>query len=486
MLQLPVELRLIILRLLPREDMFTLLTVSKELKALVHPLFYEHMLFTKAGFAFPHAPNPFPLLDVPNLQVLNPVPDEERESIVNGIHTITIVPHFFASCAGWQNLQKRILPPNAEVLKVELAFPSPDGIACGHRPVRCGHCGRCQMNDDDHDADGAHPFPECGFIDALHSITPNKVVIKNYPALLNGRSSTCLPKLADAASEFVVVLEPHALPNSETVGGYYFADACPDGDDHMGAMALMDMIPSNATEVTLVFMTPKPGTEWAPGCKHYEYDWYARGCVTPCPCGGGCCDRDVLHSDDDVEEEQQSCWQSEFWRDLASGVAKSKARINIVNYSAIIPDGVNRFEALETLKRGGKRLTARKTFLNELRDAHETKEAYDARLPNVHLMSMENWIRSGAWEDVFERKEISLWLDRVEKLKTKAKWKAIAKKPKTKTAKQKVKSAKASTTKDGTQSAEAASADTAKQATFSEPADRSVPMEIDATSSSGL
>ena len=29
MLQLPVELRLIILRLLPREDMFTLLTVSK-------------------------------------------------------------------------------------------------------------------------------------------------------------------------------------------------------------------------------------------------------------------------------------------------------------------------------------------------------------------------------------------------------------------------------------------------------------------------
>lgn len=427
MLQLPVELKLMILRQLPREDLFALLTVSKEVKALVHPLFYERMLLTRAGFAFPHAPNPYPFLDIPNLKSPTPVSDEERDTIMNGVRSVTIASHHFAACAGWQNIQTLHRPLKADVLTIELAYPSLDGISGCHKPVSCGRCGRCQMfdDDDDHLDDDGHPFPDCGFVDALHKLSARKIIVKNYPALLNGEG-VCLQKLAESATEFVVVLEPISLMSRALGEGEYFADACPDGSEHLGATAVMGMIPRNVKNLTLVFMTRFPGAEWGPDCKHYNLDWYDRGCTTPCPCGGGC--HDNMDMFDELETEQMSCWQSEFWKELARGIADSKARVTIVNYSAIIPDGVNRYDALKALDHG-KRRTVRKKFLRELRKAHESKEAYDARLADVRLVSMENWIHSGAWEDVFERKEVSRWLDRVEKLKAKAKWKAIAKKP---------------------------------------------------------
>lgn len=118
--------------------------------------------------------------------------------------------------------------------------------------------------------------------------------------------------------------------------------------------------------------------------------------------------------------EQQSCWQSAFWQDLADGIAALTAHITIVNYSAIIPEGVGRYEALDALEKG-KRSTVRKTILRHLRKAHDSQEEYEARASNVRFVSMENWIRSGAWGDAFEAKEIQSWLTRVERRKSKAK-----------------------------------------------------------------
>lgn len=426
LLQLPVELKLMVLRLLPREDLLNTLTVSKELKALAHPLFYERMLFTKAGFAFPHAPNPYPFLDIPNLKVPAPVSDSDREGIISGVRSITVPSHYFAICAGWQNLQQRHLLTKTDVLTINLAYPSLDGIACCHKPISCGRCGNCQMGHDEDEEDSSHPYPECGFVDALRKLTARKIIVKNYPVLLNGESSTILPQLADKASEFVVVLEPYSLMSKQFGEAEYFADTCPDGTENLGASALMSMIPPNVTDLTLIFKTCSPESEWSPFCKHYNYEWYERGCSTPCPCGGGCHDSNSFF--DDYEEEQQSCWQSAFWKDLASGVADSKARITIVNSSAIIPDGVNRFETLDALRNRNKRPTVRKQFLRALRKAHDTKDAYEKRLSNVRLLSMESWILSGASEDVFDRKEISRWLEHVEQRKAKAKAKVTTKK----------------------------------------------------------
>lgn len=414
MLQLPVELKLVILRQLPGEDLFTLLSVSKQFKPLVHPVFYERMAFTKAGFAFAHAPNPYPFLNIPNLKGQLSVSDEEREAIMKGIRQITVAPHDHAWCTGWQTIQTSHLPARAEVLKIELAYPYRDGMACCHKPDICGGCPVYEDEDEDH----IHPHLLCGFIAALANVRAKKIVITNFPALLNGASPlVSLPTLAKNASEMVIVLKPHTLEDTSYREGPYFANLCPDGDKYLGASALMNMIPAGVKHLTLVFYTSYSNAEWAPYCKHYEYDWYQDGCVTPCPCGGGCHGGGMSFGDDML---QQSCWQSAFWIDLASGMAASKAHITIVNYSAIIPDGLDRYEALRALDKG-KRSTVRKTILRQLRKAHASQEEYEARAADIAFVSMESWIRSGAWEDVFGRKEINRWIARIEKLESKAK-----------------------------------------------------------------
>lgn len=420
MLKLPAELRLMILRQLPSEDLLTLLAVNKDLKAFVHPLFYERMLFTRHGPAFPHAPNPYPFIDIPNLKVTTPVSNEERTSIAKSVRSITIAAHSFTACRGWLNIQTPHMPPKADVLAIELAYPSRDGVAECHKPVYCECCGDYAMGYDEDDECASHPYPECAFVDALNGIVVKKIVVKNYPALLNG-AGLCLPKLAESVTDFVVVLKPHSLEDLRFCEGPYFADACPE--DNLGATAIMRMIPPSVTDLTLVFWTDWPGRKWSPNCKHYNWEWYERGCSSPCPCGGGCHDGDSFLDEGDAQ--QQSCWQVAFWKKLARGIAASKARITIVNYSSIPPDGVNRYELLEA-RDGGKRPTVRKTFLRELRKAHKTKAEYEARVADVHLVSMESWLRSGAWEDVFNRKDVARWLERVEKQQEKAKSKAAS------------------------------------------------------------
>ncbi|EJT47688.1 hypothetical protein A1Q1_03465 [Trichosporon asahii var. asahii CBS 2479] len=388
MLQLPVELKLMIVRQLPCDDLLSLLTVCRELKALVHPLFYDHLRFAKAGFAFPHAPNPYPFLDISNLQVPNPVSNKERAGIQNRVRTITIPCHPHDTCVGWERLQEpRSVTVKAEVLTIELAFPCQNGIAECHDPVCRHNCDKCKSysyHHYDHPDDGGHPFPTCKFFDGL----------------------AFLPELAKSASRFVVALEPHNFKVSRFRDERYPyfddpEDDCPHG--HAGAKKLMAIIPSNVTDITLVFKTISPEIEWAPNCKHHDTGWYEEGCPS-CPCG---CDASQVGS-----TKQQSCWQSDLWLQLATAVAASRARVTIVNYSSIIPEGVKREDAFKGLKRG-KRYTVRQQFLTLLRKAHKSQEEYEARLKDVHLVSMESWIRSGPWEDVFKRSELSGWFDHI-------------------------------------------------------------------------
>lgn len=205
------------------------------------------------------------------------------------------------------------------------------------------------------------------------------------------------------------MLEPHSLPDNRPNEAGQFADICPLGTDNAGITKLRFMIPDKVTDITFVFMTRSPDAEWGPRCKHYCREWYeGRDPYFPCDCDA--CYWELC--DEDNREKQQSCWQSTFWRYLAGGIARTKARVTLVNYSAIVPDGVNRLDALDALK-SGKRFTVRKQFLRELRKAHKSQEEYDARLDEVRLISMESWICSGAWEDVFERKELGAWFDHI-------------------------------------------------------------------------
>lgn len=410
MLQLPVELKLMIVRQLPCEDLVSLLAVCRQLKALVHPLFYDHLRFAKAGFAFPHAPNPYPFLDIPNLQVPNPVSNKERAGILNRVRTITIPCHPYDTCAGWERLQgPRSVTVKAEVLTIELAFPCQNGIAECHDPVCLRNCDVCKSRSShryDHPNDGGHPFPKCRFFSGLGKSTAETIVIKNYPILSDGVRASFLPKLGKSASRFVAVLEPHKFndPQYRDDGYQFYED--PDEEcpyDCSGARTIMRIVPSNVTEITLVFKTTSPVVEWGPDCKHHGSQWYEEGCPL-CLCGCG--------FSETSSTEQRSCWQSDVWPQLATAVAASKARVTIVNSASVIPEGVKREDALKALK-SGKPYTVRQKFLSLLRKAHKSQEEYEARLADVHLVSMESWICSGAWEDVFKRSELSGWFDHI-------------------------------------------------------------------------
>lgn len=422
MLQLPAELRLIIVRQLSREDKFSLLTVCKELKTFVHPLFYEHLLFTTLGFAFPHAPNAYPFLEIPNVHVRDPVSVEERENIMKRVRSITIARHNHNDCADWPKFQKQTsLAAKADVLTFELAEPSPNGIAECHERVWPPNCDICDEDPDheyEHEDDG-HPFPDCGFISSVGKSTAETIVIKNYPILSNGIRESSLFNMDDSASRFVVLLKPNYYKASDFRDmydmydsyGHHGDDGCPYGS--LGTRKLLKMISSEVKDVTLVFMTNSPNVEWAPDCKHYDSHWYD-GTYGDCSC---CYDsEDWEMSAGKKRKKQNSCWQFSLLRQLAKGIAASKARFTIVNYSSIIPDGVERDKALRALKTG-KRATVRKKFMRELHKAHQSQGEYEARLADVRFVSMKSWILSGAWENVFERKELGPWFDHIAKKK---------------------------------------------------------------------
>lgn len=213
----------------------------------------------------------------------------------------------------------------------------------------------------------------------------------------------------------------------EDFDGFYSDDPddiCPYGPG--GATALMKMIPPDVSDLTMLFRTRSPDEEWSPGCKHHSSNWYEG----PCLCGG------IWLEDHDCglsvtrRTKQKTCWQSAFWKDLARAIADSEARVTLVNYAAIIPDGVNRSEAVEALK-SNRRHTVRKKLTSELRKAHESEEEFEARLADVRFMSMESWICSGAWEDVFKREELKGWFDHIAKMRKAQK--AAAKKSETAT-----------------------------------------------------
>lgn len=426
MLQLPAELKLMIVRQLSREDLFSLFFVCKELKSFIHPLFYEHLLYTRMGFAFPHAPNAYPFLDIPNLHVRDPISAEERGDIMKRVRSITIPKHHHGKCGRWHEFQaKRRLAANADFISIELANPTSDGIAQCHEPVWPPACDLCEddLDHDCHDEECGHPYPDCSFMDSLGKSTAETIVIKNYPILLNGVKDSFLSKQIPSASRFVFLLEPHTLdPEFDDMYDSFDDhdnEACPWGN--RGLERLLDMIPSSAKDVTLVFKTNDPTAEWAPDCKHYDGHWYDGG-YPHCSCCYDSDDWDV--GAERKRKKQHSCWQSSFWRELAKGVAASKARFTLVNYSSIIPDGVERDKALRALK-SGKRATVRKKLTLELRKAHKSEEEHEMRLADVRFASMENWIRSGAWENIFERRQLNIWFEHIAK-KRKAK-KAAAK-----------------------------------------------------------
>lgn len=355
MLQLPTELKLEILQQLPCEDLFSVLTGCKELKALVHPLFYGHMLFTSRGYAFPHASIPYPFSDEPSTDGPAMLTDDERWDIIERLKSVTVPPHPQTMCADWLARKPAFFAPSTtEVLRIELARPSPGGVASCPHPVTCGDCNGCRESQGDENRNVnetvktcGFPISQCEFIGALYETWPEKIVIKNYAVLLHGGcDDDTLPHMVTCASEFVVVLEPHSLPDNRPNESGQFADICPLGTDNVGITKLHFMIPDDVTDVTLVFMTRSPDAEWGPRCKHYCREWYeGRDPYFPCDCDA--CYWELC--DEDNRTEQQSCWQSTFWRYLAGGIASTKARVTLVNYSAIIPDGVNRLPCASSL-----------------------------------------------------------------------------------------------------------------------------------------
>ncbi|EJT47685.1 hypothetical protein A1Q1_03462 [Trichosporon asahii var. asahii CBS 2479] len=419
MLQLPAELNLMIVRQLSREDLFSLFFVCKELKAFIHPLFYEHLLYTSMGFAFPHAPNAYPFLDIPNLRVRDPVSAEEREDIMKRVRSITIARHNHEDCAGWPKFQEHgSLEAKAELLSIELAGPSPDGIAECHERVWPPDCDICEDDPDhrySHENIG-HPFPTCAFVESLGKSTAETIVIKNYPILSDGVRPDFLCEVINSASHFVILLEPHFFKVSQfsDTYDYLYFDEYPEDDCPYGFRAvktLLSIIPPDAKDVTLIFKTRSPEIEWAPDCIHYgsRGDWHDDGC-SQCACS---CDSDGWDRCSETKSaKQRSCWQSSVLSKLASGIAASKARFTLVNYSSIIPDGAERDKALRALK-SGKRITVRKKLARELRKACKSQEDFEARLADVRFVSMESWICSGAWEDIFERKELDAWFEHI-------------------------------------------------------------------------
>lgn len=388
--KLPAEVLLCVFCHLRRHDLAQVCKVNSYFRQLARPLFYRFGTFTKFGLHFPGAPNPYPYLDIPELGVERLSP-EEITRISSNLREVDVWQHSPSDCYAFQNAIEGCKPRNVDVLHVaaaqRLLEAYGEEIYWGEFPHDIAFP-RSALDNWDRQCVCSECAPHCFFLSLMERSASKlgKVVLREAPlGWHEGFYGMDLPELWPSR-EFVAVLDSHDITDhADTVW-----------DCQQVFWGLQPLWP--APTVTIVLWTGAAGGHWMPPCVHFDHLFDEN----PDPA-------DEVDPDAEVAEGAQPVCDAmaRFWRDTGKRLPPGKCTtLRIVNAAAILdsyPNGEERYErrilSLDSIREHIME-GAREEAWGGPKSSHRHWEG------EVQFLTMEEWIATGDWEDVFTREEM--------------------------------------------------------------------------------
>lgn len=414
---LPPEVMSLVLGHLRPRDLRRCMLVNSAINALVRPCFSRYV--ATRGFSLEVV---FPLIKGSDEN--EALQHAQQSSVVSrDLSCLIVHPHDY--CGKWELSSSPSKPSSlssCRVLRIHLGFPDHiDNIARTHI-----------IDDIDTDEDSIEPSggPDlwhlpCDFLlHALESARIEKLVLRKVPVIYGHVDPDLVPFPASTTvREAVMVLDVDSMSFSNEFLIYDYGTLCstegpicadpPEELEYPQTGSIASALPPNVEELTFVFWGPSPDKEVAPSC------CYAHEICPECPDNSGYDSGSSVSSDE--TEEQTSCWEDNFWKELAAAIAPkllSKLRVlTIVNASGIVPDGAARQQILSAISTGVAthvKLEAkfRKILFERLSVEHGiATDKVEECVGRVKFMYMKDWILSTDWEDVFSWAEVRPWLE---------------------------------------------------------------------------
>lgn len=398
---LPTELWQMVVPYLGEHDLRSLRAVNRLFASIVRPLLYRYCNFSRLGYHFPGAAQPYPFLELPELQQA-PLSKKQRASIFRNITVLKLRKHDVGDCTTFRFLQGyRVFRPDEEtsldVLWVELFSCPTHAQSSGEMYSTFVHEGDEGHRNPtpDYDEDGADEFATCRhrcfYIDfsSLWCARPRKLVFRNAPVLwFDGPDSPLLFPNDIVTDECVLVVNSAALdaeyirserPWEEPLTGF-----CSDGRVSWG---FQPGPPWRCERLTIVFWTGSPDEPWFPPCTHYadEDPW-------------------------ELEEPGDCTALARMWFGLGSAVRALKMRTSP-------KDGLKRITVVnaDAVRRGrGVEGETQEYYENDISARFEA--AFKARgfpecePPELECVTFDAWLAGGHAENVFSHTEIAPFL----------------------------------------------------------------------------
>ncbi|EJT45628.1 hypothetical protein A1Q1_05777 [Trichosporon asahii var. asahii CBS 2479] len=271
------------------------------------------------------------------------------------------------------------------------------------------------------------PYASCFFLEKAYiDLRCRTLVIRSLPFL--ARSTVHLPdsisKQEDHPKKIIGIVPPDCIVMSENDEYYAGIDErrCNSGIcNHSISSEASSSAPNAmmwggapfhaARFITLVFWTKSPEKEWKPPRKHFH----------------------PLSDSETTEDSDNSVWESykklddsagnvygcrfSDWmmRDLALGLSRHVTEgdepmgITIVNAVAFMPPHYLRSQKYAERLRSGEatHATAEEHFMQ----AVKWEQIREKRPLEIKFLTMQEWIKTGEWEDALSEREMRPWLD---------------------------------------------------------------------------
>lgn len=174
-------------------------------------------------------------------------------------------------------------------------------------------------------------------------------------------------------------------------------------------------VPDAARLITLVFWTRSPKEEWVPPCSHFHPQPEMGSDDFPFYFTGSESQSDSCESSDGYDLTAACHFTSWMMRDLAGAVIRSRGweagakRITVVNAAAFQPPNCHsRKEHVEALRSGEVSHESAEWHFHLGGDWHDFEHKQDL---DVQFLTMQDWIKTGEWEEAFSEAEMRPWLD---------------------------------------------------------------------------
>lgn len=404
--KLPPELWEYVCDHLQRPDLTQLRGVNHFFLEFTKPFFYRFGTFTKLGLYFPHAPTKYPAINLPELGN-HAFQQNEWKELESVIRRVELPLHTTGECQAFWDLttdRHRHGLGELDVMYIELHRCLTHEEQSGTLPGASNHVrrdGRCveapdsDVEDEDDVQVDDKPLVGCRGVCHMYEsyslwAEPRKLVVRNA-SLRWGNPydhQADPPEFPwDPASEFVFVL------NSGDTWSWL-----DEAHDNGPRQFDCELIPHwgirprpgpNAREATVVFWQPDPESFWIPPCGHF-----LGYCRNGFPTSSKCKVVSMV-----FEEFAEQVAASDLERITFVGAE----RICALDYGGnLISDGRNPELACIPVD------DIEEHFLRMgIQRSREIGQSWDRE---VEFVSFSDWVATGAWEDVFKRKEIKPWL----------------------------------------------------------------------------